>query len=312
MSNMVWNASASGSMSERQWEESVNPWAAQDPYLQQGFAEAARMMGQGPYQGNYWVDPNYMQQAAMAGGYGASDPTGIMSRLYGMGDMGMARYGDSLNYMNQAMQGRSFDNPYGGAEYNDMVSANRWTDADQQMADRLGESAQIGFERSDFGDRGAAAMSGLGGGSDYQISRGLAAADTNRALGLQLGNLERSAEQRAYGTANQWAGQQVQNQYADWAARDNAAAQLYGAGRAGMGDMTGAYNFGQQGYGNMAGWGDYQYGFDRDRMMGGQQQWDAGWDPVRNFWNIVGQNSWGSETTGSESTQSFEGSAGWG
>lgn len=254
MSNMVWNASASGSMSERQWEESVNPWAAQDPYLQQGFAEAARMMGQGPYQGNYWVDPNYMQQAAMAGGYGASDPTGVMTRLYGMADQGMSRYGDSLNYMNQAMQGRSFDNPYGGAEYNDMVSANRWTDADQQMADRLGESAQIGFERSDFGDRGAAAMSGLGGGSDYQISRGLAAADTNRALGLQLGNLERSAEQRAYGTANQWAGQQVQNQYADWAARDNAAAQLYGAGRAGMGDMTGAYNFGQQGYGNMAGW----------------------------------------------------------
>lgn len=47
-------------------------------------------------------------------------------------------------------------------------------------------------------------------------------------------------------------------------------------------------------------------------MMGGQQQWDAGWDPVRNFWNIVGGQSWGSETTGSESTQSFEGSAGWG
>jgi hypothetical protein len=251
-----------------------------------------------------------MQMSAMRAGFGAGDPTGIMSRLYGFADMGLGNYGQSLDYYNQQLQGRQYDNPYGSPEYNSMVADNYWTDVDQQRADQLADNLGVALERSDFGDRTGAAASGFGGGSKYQIARGLAAGEADRNYKNSLADLQGQSWANADRIARGWADQNVRDQYADFASRDRAAGALYQAGRGGMDDLTRAYDFGQAGYGNQAGWGDYQYGFDRDRMLGGQQQWDAGWDPLRNFWNIIGGSSWGSQTQGSEESTSFDARAG--
>lgn len=309
---MVGSFGVGGSSSNESWNESTNPWAAQDPYLRQGFAEASRLMGMGPYGGPYWVDPNQMQRSAWQGGYGAADPTGVMNRLYGFADLGMGGYEQAMQHYQGGLQGRQFDNPYGSGQYNKMIEENYWNDTAQQMADQMRSNVELDLHRSDFGDRSAGAASGLGGGSDYQIARGLAAGEADRNYKNQLKRLQMEELQRATGIADQWAGQQVQNQMQNYATQDRAADQLFFGGRSAAGDLANAYNFGQQGYQNMAGWGDYAYGFDENEMAGRRQQWLDQWMPLQNYWNVVGAGQWGSETSGSRSSDSKSFSGGFG
>jgi hypothetical protein len=293
----------------------TNPWGPQIPYVEGGFSQAQNLLDRGGFQGDWWLDPNNMQQAAMQGGYQQAGQAQTVGNL-------MSRYGQALapsmgqaqGFQQSVLDGSAgqFSNPYASDQYNN-IAGDYWKPQHQQMADNIRSETVEGLRRSDWGDAMGASLSGMGAGiesSPYVKARLAQSEQATRGYQNALSGLHMGAAGQAQQTANQWAGADMSNQYAGFGNQANAANSLMGMGQAGIGLMQGGYGMGQQGYQDQAGWGDYQGGFDAAKLQGQHAQFQAPWDNLTNYWNIIASNNWGGTTKGKTASFGFEGGSG--
>ena len=314
----------SGSYSQNSssfWQDSeTNPWAVQSPYLQWAFQNAQDLAKQGPYEGSYWTDPNAMQQWANESGFNAAmgGIPGLQNMYQQYSNMLAPQLGMASQYNTDVLSGvrGGINNPYGSEQYNNMLS-DYWSPA-YQAADQANLTAGIeALRRSDFGDALGASLSGQGVGptsSEYLQARNLQAENMMDQYQQNNANLQMNALGAAQQRANQWAGADLQGQFNQLGMQDRAAGAANQMGMAGIGLGQQGYDATQQGYMQALGYGQNQFGWDENARAGAYNQWMDRWTPLMNYWNIIGANSWGnqSSTRGGSKSSTASASAGFG
>lgn len=304
--------SIGGSVSSSQSETERNPWAEQIPYLTGGFEQAESLMNRGIYPGQWWVDPNQTQRDAWGGGASwAQQNLGMGQEMIDIGRGMLPGMGTAQDFYQKQLQGGAgITNPYESGQYQDIIQQNMWGDQYQNMLDAANQNLMDVQAMQNKDARLGAAMSGMSGGSD-QMRKYAANALGAQTQSADIENRLRMQGQQ-YGTqqADQWAQQNLGGQMQDLMARRGSADYLGGLGQQGLGLMQQGYGFGQGAYGDMAGWGDYQGGFDRERLAGEMSQWNAPWQNLQNYWNVIGSGNWGGTEKMTSSSSSASGSLG--
>jgi hypothetical protein len=230
-----------------------SPWAVQTPFLTQGFEQAQSILQ------NQQNSP----YANVMGQYGQ-----MLAPSLGM----------AQNFNQQVLDGQQgqFSNPFASEQYG-QIQQNYWNPAYQQAADSIRADTVEGLRRSDWGDAMGASMAGMGVGIDsdpYVKARLAQSEQASRGYQQALSGLHMGAMQQAQGTADQWAGANLQNQYAGFGNQAAAAGWMGEAGMQGINLQN--------------------------------QQYNQPWQDLQNYWNIVGSNSWGGKTKGKEMSAGFK------
>lgn len=232
---------------------------------------------------NPWSQQSpYLTQGFEAAAARLNNPAGgnyqsIQDLLTQYGSQLMPGLGQAQNMYGQMMQnpGSAQLNPFaaGNEGYNDIMG-NYWTEPYQMASQQMESDALERFRRSDKGDAMGASLAGQAVGpkaTEYLEARALALGETENALARGNVGLRQGAMQQAQGRADSYANTFANNQ-------QGGLAGMWGAGMQGAQMLPGAYNFGQS----------------------------AQWSPLRNYWDIIGSNSWGgtSTTSGSKGSAS--------
>lgn len=295
--------SFSGGGSKGSSKSTTNPWAKQSPYLEQGFGRAEDILNQGPYQGQWWVDPNQMQTHAAATGFENAGQANYLQNIFqGMGGDMAGGLGESQDFFSQLMTGGvgNFQNPWEAEQY-DRLRGDAWNPTLQAASDQAWESISEKARRSDFGDAMGASLSGQGTGaaSDrYLQSRQNVMSDAMRSFGDAEVGLRMQGLNAAENRAGSWAGAQMQGDQFQLGNQIGAAGQLAGLGTQGMDFLNQGWGIGQTGAAAAAGWGDYMGNFEKERLAGEMAQHDAPMQNLLNAWNIWGGANWGGTTKG--------------
>ena len=182
----------------------------------------------------------------------------------------LGQVGEFAQGLLNAPGGENF-NPFAkGHDAYNQITQDYFTPADQMAADRMQADLMENFRRSDAGDAMGASLAGVGVGdrsSEYLQARALGLGETQNAISRGLVGLHQGALGRATDRANQYANTFMQNQ-------GNAMDALWQGGQMGASMLPGSWQFAQ----------------------------DATWNPLQNYWNIVGSNSWGGTTKGKGSS----------
>lgn len=284
--------SASGSVSNTNESSVTNPWEAQTPYLTGGFEAAQNLLNQG-------MTPEQIQAIQMGGQASQlAGPIGDFMRQYGQ--QIAPSLGQATDFYGQVMQGNAgqFTNPYESQQHQGIMQ-NYWGAPQQMQADALRADTIEGLRRSDWGDALGASLAGVSVGeesSPYLKMRMAAEENATRGYQTQLAGMHDRAFGQATQRANNWAGADMGIQQQGFGNQMAAAGSMTGIGQQGFGLMQQGYGMNQQGAQDMGAWGNYGQG--------------AQWTPLQNYWNVVGSNSWGSNTKSKSTTKSVSG--GWG
>lgn len=283
---------------------STDPWAAQQPYINQAFQKAqeayAGAYNNGPYDGNYVATGTGQQRAANTNAYDWANGTGTStvgnilsngSDMYNSGSMtANSAIGNLLNNATQDQTGNTLAtaNAYANNPFIAQATNAAMTSANQEAANSTLPSLY----------RNAAATGNINSDrtaiSDGQVRSDLAqkAADISANLsssawntGLNNATQQQSMQNAALGTAASLGSQQQQSGL-------NALST-------GINDM-GAVNNQAQGGAN-ANQALNQLGVTNslDQWQGTQQY---PWTALSNYYNIVGNRSWGNSTSSNGST----------
>lgn len=291
----------------------TEPWSVQKPYLETGFSEAQNALdnalAMGPYQGDLYARMNDTQRQGLAMGTDwASNGGASLQDLYFGNAMDMANTG--AQGMTSVAQGLQNWSPTGGVGQNienaGMYAANPYIDgaidaASRDVTRNLTESVLPGINR-------AAVSSGNVNSSRTGVAEGIALRGAQDRIGDIAAGMRMNAYDRGLGMSE--AARIADNQQRLNA--QTAAGGLYGnvyqggmsAGQAAQGQaMSNANAFVTAG-------NAYQQN-DQNILNEAYQKYDMQqnqpFDALQRYWNIVGSNNWGQNSTSTSTTKGSSG-----
>lgn len=309
------------------------PWAAQIPYLQEGFQGAQDLYNQGPaqYYGGQTVagiNPNLQQYFGDMGGY-SQGGVGAGQDVMGYGQQMAGGIPQAQQFYSQAMG--DYFNPYASAQFQDAFNVENPYQS-QQYQDIISGSvannpvlqSQIEMGQADINRNmqenimPSIASASVGTGNTGSTRRGVAEGVAMRGAmeqGSDLATmLQTNAYNQAINQAGQWAGGEQFGQQAGMTGAGMGAAgeqfgqnyqmgaanQLGGMGQTGLGNIGAGYGLGSQAYQDLMGAGMYERGIEQEGLYADQTRFDfeqnAPWDNLARYQQAISGNYGGTQT----------------
>ena len=271
------------------------PWKPQRDQLKYGFNEARDLYDRGVYEGEYAAPIDPAQEQGYGWGTGAAtDAYNYLPGMYGSwGQQFTPLLNDASQYYQNALQPGANENPYGSQGYMDVMQKTaEYNPAMQGQIDAYGQQVYQNLNENTLPAlRYGAAGTGNTASTRRGISEGIAARGAGQDFSNNAAQLYGQNMGRAYNTANNWGNWQTGEQ----ANQMQAADQLYGMGRFGLGLQQQGFDAQREASGNMAEWGDYNQGLQQQQIDAERAQYNAPWENLQRFMQTVGGQQWGGE-----------------
>lgn len=294
---------------QQQQTTTTNPWSAQSPYLQQGFADAANAMNQTnnvplPTELTAGLTPQQLQIFQSAIGYGTGNQNPAMEAALGgqAAQSGLSGATGALSGLGGFNAG-STNNIGSDINAGNQYAAGQNIPAQVQAAMR--DATQQAHDVTIPGMEQGAAGSGNINSSRTGVSEGI----VQRGLAQQAGDLSAQLQANAYNTgAGLNSSEQQANNNANLSAMTGAGAlgsSLFGGGLGALGqsinDQGSLYNLANEGASGIQAGNQLN---DTNAQQLYSQNTQAPFNGLNQFWNIIGSGNWGgtSNSTGTSQT----------